>query len=362
MLKPRNKPYTNTLALIKTKSNLYTFKNTEQNNYKASDLETKSMLYLIGMHKEKEQIETIVVDCFNDVTGINTVENNLWDIQSKNHSVMNPQKIGKSLFTLFDNFESSVNFLEYILFIPKLKPTYLIDSTLNSYGSSNIVKKTLVRVENGLKAEFERVHSKQPDVTSLKKFMDLVIYVQDFKRVNSYIKQITKFKSNTIKSEEFYKSIFDEIRNVQASKKNSFIEGSSIKTISDVLLFNRHLHKKDIHTLIINRFVGGDLFAINTVPIPFLEILNEYTDFQDQQDLIVECNSNICKSFFNKNDNKRFWRVTESIISELNSDSKQGIKNIYNQINGDKLKLPFLDKESLLFLISTIKNGWNDEN
>ena len=341
---------------------MYTFKNTEQNNYKASDLETKSMLYLIGMHKEKEQIETIVVDCFNDVTGISTGQNNLWDIQSKNHSVMNPKKIGKSLFTLFDNFESSVNFLEYILFIPKLEPTYLVDPSLNTYGSSNIINKTLTRVENGLKTEYERVNKKQPNATLLKEFMDLVIYVQDYKRVNSYIKQITKFKSNTIKSEEFYKSIFDEIRNVQASKKNSFIEGKSIKTISDVLLFNRHLHKKDIHTLIINRFVGGDLFAINTIPVPFLEILNEYSDVQDQKDLLVDCNSNICKSFFNKNDNKRFWRVTESIISELNRDSSQGIKAIYNQIKGDKLKLPFLDKESLLFLISIIKNGWNNEN
>jgi hypothetical protein len=341
---------------------LYTFKNTEQNNYKASDLETKSMLYLIGMHKEKEQIETIVVDCFNDVTGINYTQSNLWDIQSKNHSVMNPKKIGKSLFTLFDNFESSINFLEYILFIPKLEPTYLVDSSLNSYGSTNIVSKTLVRVENGLKEEYERVHRKKPDTIRLKGFMGLVIYVQDYKRVNSYIKQITKFKSNTIKSEVFYKSIFDEIRNVQASKKNSFIEEETIKTISDVLLFNRHLHKKDIHTLIINRFVGGDLFAINTIPVPFLEVLNEYKDIQDQKDLLVDCNSNICKSFFNKNDNKRFWRVTESIISELNHDSSQGIKAIYNQINGDKLKLPFLDQESLLFLISTIKNGWNDED
>jgi hypothetical protein len=341
---------------------LYIFKNTEQNNFKASDLETKSMLYLLGMHKEKEQIETIVVDCFNDVTGINTAENNLWDIQSKNHSIMNPKKIGKSLFTLFDNFESNFNFLEYILFIPKLEPKYLINSSLNSYGSSNIVERTIIRVENGLTAEYERVNKKQPDVTSLREFMELVIYVQDYKRVNTYIKQITKFKSNSIKSEEFYKSIFDEIRNVQASKKNSFIEGESIKTISDVLLFNRHLHKRDIHTLIINRFVGGDLFAINTIPFPFMQVLNQYDDIQDQQDLLVDCNSNICKSFFNKNDNKRFWRVTESIISELNSDSSQGISDIYNQINGDKLKLPFLNKKSLLFLISIIKNGWKDED
>lgn len=320
------------------------------------------MLYLIGMHKEKEQIETILIDCFNDVTGVNTIDDSLWDIQSKNHSTMNPKKIGKSLFTLFENYETKINFLEYILFIPKLDQAYLVDQTLNSYDSSNFVGKTFTRIENGLSEEYKRVHKKSPCATSLKTFLNLVIYVQDNKRVNSYIKQITKFKSKTIKSEEFYKSIFDEIRNVQASKKNSYIEGKSIKKISDVLLFNRHLHKKDIHTLIINRFVGGDLFSINTIPFPFMEVMNQLTDIQDQKDLLIECNANICKSFFNKNDNTRFWRVTENIISELNKDSSQKINKIYDQINGDHIKLPFLDKESLLFLISTIKNGWNDEN
>lgn len=341
---------------------MYTFKNTEQNNYKASDLETKSMLYLLGMHKEKEQIETIAIDCFNDVTGVNTINDSLWDIQSKNHSVMNPKKIGKSLFTLFDNYESKINFLEYILFIPKLDQAYLIDPTLNSYDSSNFVNKTLKRIENGLTKEYERIHKKAPNTLSVKSFLNLAIYVQDNKRVNTYIKQIIKFKSNSVKSEEFYRSIFDEIRNVQASKKNSYIEGKSIKRISDVLLFSRHLHKRDIHTLIINRFVGGDLFSIKTIPLPFMEVMNQLTDIQDQKDLLIECNANICKSFFNKNDNKRFWRVTESIISELNKDSLQGINKIYTQINGDQIKLPFLDKNSLLFLISTIKNGWNDEN
>lgn len=320
------------------------------------------MLYLLGMHKEKEQIETIVIDCFNDVTGINAISNSLWDIQSKNHSVMNPKKIGKSLFTLFDNYESKINFLEYILFIPKLDQAYLIDPTLNSYGSSNFVDKTLTRIENGLIEEYKRVHKKAPNISSIKIFLDLAIYVQDNKRVNTYIKQITKFKSNSIKSEDFYKSIFDEIRNAQASKKNSYIEGKSIKTVSDVLLFKRHLNKRVIHTLIINRFVGGDLFSINTIPLPFMEVMNQLTDIQDQKDLLIECNASICKSFFNKNDNKRFWRVTESIISELNKDSSQGINKIYDQINGDQIKLPFLDKNSLLFLISTIKNGWNDEN
>ena len=51
---------------------MYTFKNTEINNKKASDFETKSMLYLLGMRSDSKEIDLIAVDCFNDVTGLNT--------------------------------------------------------------------------------------------------------------------------------------------------------------------------------------------------------------------------------------------------------------------------------------------------
>ncbi len=50
---------------------MYIFKNTEITTKKASDFETKSMLFLIGMRADSNEIETIAVDCFNDVTGLN---------------------------------------------------------------------------------------------------------------------------------------------------------------------------------------------------------------------------------------------------------------------------------------------------
>jgi len=120
---------------------LYTFKNTEINNKKASDFETKSLLYLLGMRSDSEEIEIITVDCFNDVTGSNTDFSKLWDVQSKNHSSLPPSKIGESLATLYNNYISSINFNEYILFIPKLNREYLVDSSLNIYSYENINKK-----------------------------------------------------------------------------------------------------------------------------------------------------------------------------------------------------------------------------
>lgn len=100
---------------------LYTFKNTEINNKKASDFETKAMLYLLGMRSDSNEIDLIAVDCFNDVTGISEDFEKLWDVQSKNHGSLPPSKIGESLSTLYDNYISSITFLN----IYYSSPSYL---------------------------------------------------------------------------------------------------------------------------------------------------------------------------------------------------------------------------------------------
>jgi hypothetical protein len=77
---------------------LYTFKNTEITNKKASDFEKKSMLYLLGMRSDSNEIEIIAVDGFNDVTGAKDDFSKLVDVQSNNHSSLLPSKIyGTSL-------------------------------------------------------------------------------------------------------------------------------------------------------------------------------------------------------------------------------------------------------------------------
>lgn len=337
---------------------MYTFKNTEQNNKKATDLETKSLLYLIGMHKEKQKIETITIDCFNDITGIDGLNIKLWDVQAKNHSILNPQKIGKSLITLLDNFESNIDFHEYILFIPKLESSYLINCQLNTYGISNIQQNTRTRIENGLKKEYKRVKKTDLNNEILTDFLKEVVFIHDSKKTTTYIKELTKFNSNRIKSEDFYLSIFNEIKGVQANLKNSYIEGKTIQTISDVLTFNRHIKTQEIHTLIINRFVGGDLFDSRNTPNTFIEVLDTRQELQDKLDLIQECNSNISRSFFDKNNNKRFWMLIEKIIESLNNNPKQNLNTIYSYTEDIANKLPFMNKESTLFLISIILNGW----
>jgi hypothetical protein len=239
----------------------YTFKNTEINNKKATDFETKSLLYLIGKRKDSKEVEYIAFDCFNDVSGINKKSDKIWDIQSKNEKNLNPKKIGKYFFTLFDNFTSTFDFKEFIFFCPVLKSEYKIDDKLNTYGIENIEDKTLTRIKNGLNKEVIRVKGTSINYNKeQEEFLEKVIIVEDTELDNEYIKTVTKFKKTEIKTDAFYQSVFQDLRDIQSSKKNSYIENEIITNIKDVLKFNRHLFSKDVETLIISRIIGCEVF------------------------------------------------------------------------------------------------------
>lgn len=49
---------------------MYTIKTSERNNDKATEYETKSLLYLLTKIKGHRSIDLFIIDCFNDVTGI----------------------------------------------------------------------------------------------------------------------------------------------------------------------------------------------------------------------------------------------------------------------------------------------------
>ena len=60
---------------------------------KASEYETKAMLYLFGCRQDSRDMDVFIIDCFNDVSGANRDVNRLWDVQSKGVKSLNPKKI-----------------------------------------------------------------------------------------------------------------------------------------------------------------------------------------------------------------------------------------------------------------------------
>lgn len=335
---------------------LYTFKNTEINNKKASDFETKSMLYLLGMRSDSDEIEIITVDCFNDVTGANNDFSKLWDVQSKNHSSLPPSKIGESLSTLYDNYVSSISFCDYILFIPKLTRDYLIDDSLNVYNYENINEKQKQGIEKKLKEKING--NKSGNIPPLfVDFLSKVTFVEDNKKISTYIKRISKFKNTKTVSEDIYDRIFNEIRNVQSSLKNSYIENEEILHPSEVLNFNRHITKAVINTLLINRLVGIDIFSFPGVPIPFISFIAG-KDEEGIKDLLQECNENLSRAFFDKNGCKEFWKLSEMIIGMVKDNPEGSVSDIYGRLESKiKIKTTYLTPETVQYMISLIKTG-----
>lgn|SRR5690554_1981979 len=81
----------------------YEFKRTEKNLGKGAEFETKSLLYLAGLDRCCKKVSFIFIDCFNDISGTDKNFQGIWDFQAKGLSKMGPEKIGRSLITLFLN-------------------------------------------------------------------------------------------------------------------------------------------------------------------------------------------------------------------------------------------------------------------
>lgn len=342
---------------------MYVFRNTERTNQKASEYETKSLLYLVGQCRDRKEISLAAIDCFNDVTGLNDNGEKLWDVQSKGEAKLTPRKIGRYLITLFDNYQSSLNFTEHIFFMPKLASSYLDVSDKSVYGVSAFKKDHIFKVKAGLIQELES-KNKKFTINQLDDFLKKVVIVENRKNTATYVKDIVRFKHQKIKENIFYEEIFKEIRNLQSAKKNSLIEGQSVCKPLDVLSFDRHIFMGDLKMLVINRFVGIDLFNQRMMPTSFLDVIQKRNyDSQDLKDHILECKSQIGRAFFDKNQKREFWNVFEHIISCLKNDPSSHINDVAQSLSDSVFeRLNHLDEDGILFLSAMIKDGLADEN
>lgn len=337
---------------------MYIFKNTERNNNKASQYETKSLLYMIGLRPDKKQISILAIDCFNDVTGLSS-GGKLWDLQSKGEAGLTPQKIGKYLYTLYSNFDSVFKFHEFIFFMPILKDSYLKGDVGYFYGLENFKDAQQDKIILGLSKELARVLG-VVSRSKIDSFLECVVFVEDRELPHNYVKNVLDFKGKDKKSDLFYDEIFKEIRDRQLIKKASYIEGLSISRPLDVLNLGRHIETKDIHVLLVNRLVGVDLFSQQGIPIEFYsEAISRNLDVEDLRDLIQDCQAKISRAFFNKNSKREFWKVLEVILNSVEKDRSVSISDVFKDVELLVKRLTVLDRDSVLFLSALIKEGLN---
>ncbi|MUJ38271.1 hypothetical protein [Aliivibrio fischeri] len=344
---------------------MYTFKNTEITNKKSSEYETKSMLYLMGMHPNSGKVEIVIVDCFNDVTGVDDNFTLMLDVQSKNYATFSPSLIGQSLYTLFDNYVSKFNFHDYVLFSKPLNPNYLHDSNLRSFDYGNIKKNTQERIEKKLREVIIKNH-KSIDEAQFIQFLDEVTFFNDDYPCSHYIKKLSSFKSKSTISDLTYGNIFDEIRDKQSALKNSEIENESISTPKEVLRLERYITKLQINSLIISRIIGvTDIFKCNGIPVDFMTVINEEGLTKDRdllKDTIQECNSNLSRTLFDKGTSKKFWQLSEAIIKIVRESKSKCVYELYDELLLKVKKMPpHMNKISTQYLISLVLQGMDND-
>jgi hypothetical protein len=150
--------------------------------------------------------------------------------------------------------------------------------------------------------------------------------------------------------------IFNEIRDRQSAKKNTSPEGITINVPHQVFNYCRHLDRKSIVSLVLNRVVCGDPY---TLPIPqsFREISSEFPP-EEEHDRLESCKQKIALQMFDKNSSAEFWALFEAISIPLLDNKGLAVEVVYESISPGILQdCVHLDVLAAKYFIAIIKDG-----
>lgn len=343
----------------------YTVSSSEKTRSSGAEYETKALLYLMNLRDDSDEIHYFVIDFFNDLTGMDRFAENLWDVQSKGAKNNSPAAIGKELVTLFKNYLSELNFKYYILFLGGVSTTVRIRDDLDVFDISNINESALNKLIIGLKNEsIDKTYINNTDITdsNINDFLQKVLFVIDDRKPSEYVKAIIKNHPGIIPEEKILDAIFNEIRNVQSSLKNSIVEGVVIQTTDEVLRFCRHMTNSEIRLLTLNRIINRNPVEKNSIPPSFIPIYSLWVP-EKQREMLDECVQTLCKALFNKNAASEFWNLFENIYSLVISKPTYSVQEIYQSLDTQTRNAsPDFDAISLKYFIAIVKDGIQNDN
>lgn len=338
----------------------YAVKSSERLRKPSADMETKALLYLMNFRNDSNEIYYFVVDFFNDLTGMDSAASKMWDIQSKGAKGSSPKTIGKELVTLYKNFLSDFTFNHYMLFMGGVSNSFRKDQSKNTFFIENIKDEAYLKMIEGLKEEcFDKEYIDNKDISDekIKKFLTEVFFVIDDKHSTEYVKEIIKEHPRIIPDNDVLTAIFNEIRNVQSSKKNGHVvEGIILSTTDEALNYYRHLTTNEIRLLTLNRILNRNPIE-SGVPIPFMTILDQCPP-ESRKDMIESCKISLIKALFNKNLAQSFWGLFEEIYFFIMKNPNDSIQEIFNKVSRENIKkCPDFDVLSVKYFIAVIKDG-----
>lgn len=338
----------------------YTVRSSEKLRKSGAEAETKALLYLMNFRSDSDQIYYYVIDFFNDLTGMDRFSSTLWDLQSKANINNYPKSLGRELVTLFKNYISRIYFNKYILFVGGVNDNFRIDSTQNTFGIENVTVNSISSLKSGLIDEAKkREYIEKSYITddNVDDFLRKVLFVVDDKQPREYVKAIIKNHPTIIPEDRILDAIFNEIRDIQASKKNiSNVEGITIQTVDEALNYYRHLTTNEIRMLTLQRIINRDPVGCG-VPLSFLPIFVSCPP-ERQKDLIEDCQGTLCRALFNKNASESFWSIFENVYNNIIFFPHDDVQSLYNKLDYNLCTTsPDFDVQSLKYFIAVVKDG-----
>ena len=338
----------------------YVVKSSEKLRPSAADTETKALLYLMNFRDDSDEIYFFVVDFFNDLTGMSRMSDRLWDLQSKGDKQSSPYAIGTELVTLYKNYVSEFKFHKYILFLGGVSNTVRKNDKLTRFDISNINDAALIKLKSGLLDECnKKTYISNNDVSDekIENFLSEVYFVIDDQSKANYVKKIIKINPAIIPNEDILVAIFNEIRDVQAGKKNiSVVEGVTIEAPDEALNHGRYLTTTEIRLLVLNRVLNQTVIG-SRIPTSFFDIYIQFPE-EKRKNMLEDCQLDLSRALFNTNCQEDFWKLFENIYNTIIENPKDNLNELYRKldsvINSRCYDFATL---SLKYFISVIKDG-----
>lgn len=340
---------------------MYKITSTESHSEKATEYETKALLYLINYYKDSNKIHWIVVDFFNDVTGVDRLQSSCFDVQSKGIKDIGPSELGKYLVTLFKNYLSDLHFEDYLLFIQSVGKT-IKDQIGNkkTFTINDLNQDTVNSIARGLENEAnEKTYIEDKNKVKesiILDFLEFVTFVVDCHSKEEYVKDAVNYNSSLIVDDLRLRKVFKELRDKQSSKKNNNVEGEQIENISGFVCYDKYFRVDDIQMLILNRICFND-FLNNEHAIPrYFHSIYSNIDETIRNDVLEDCFNDVIKVLMDKNNRDSFWCLFENVITAIKNNPTKSIDEIYEMLDQEILKnIPFLDFLSAKYFISLLK-------
>ena len=338
----------------------YTVTSSERTTGLGNEGETRALLYLMNFAPNCENIDCFIVDFFNDVTGSDNQATKLWDVQSKNKK-SGPAEIGVALVTLFKNHISDFKdfFTHKILFLKDVTSSVRKDAAQLVFAFSDMKDPAKDKVRSALVdacLQKSYIDDSLVSYTIIDEFLDDVLFVISNDKKSEYIRPLVKVSSRLMPTDRQLECIFNEIRNHQSAKKNTSSEGITINVPHQVFSYCRHLDRRSIMSLVLNRIVCRNPYTSPT-PRSFGEISIGFPP-EEEYDRLDHCKQKIALQMFDKNSVSEFWALFEAISIPLLDNKSLEVEAIYDSISPDVLQAcVHLDVLATKYFIAIIKDG-----